>query len=53
MKTDPNQCTILHAENRFWAILHDVVAHPLMGLTLYSGLSKRFHDFTSRKAWPR
>ena len=53
MKTDPNHCCVTLDENRFWAIVHDVVAHPLMGLTLYSRFSRRFHDYTSHKAWPR
>jgi hypothetical protein len=36
-----------------WALLHDAVAHPLMALTGYSRLGVAFHDFTSRRAWPR
>lgn len=53
MKTDPNACAPIHGERKAWALLHDAVAHPLMALTLYSGWARRFHDFTSRKAWPR
>ena len=53
MKTDPNICCVVHAENRVWAIVHDAIAHPLMALTLYAGFAKRFHDYTSARAWPR
>lgn len=53
MKVDPNSACVRHVERRGWAILHDLVAHPLMALTGYSTLARRFHDFTSRKAWPR
>ena len=53
MKTDPNRHCTNFEENTFWATIHDAIAHPLMALTMYSGWSVRFHDFTSRKAWDR
>lgn len=53
MKTDPNKGCTNQEERAFWAFLHDGIAHPLMALTGYSKLSLRFHDYTSRRAWPR
>lgn len=53
MRTDPNQACDNSGENRLWALVHDGTAHPLMAITNYSALSVRFHDFTSRKAWPK
>lgn len=53
MKTDPNKACSNKKEHLLWALLHDGIAHPFMALTKYSKLSKRFHDFTSQKAWPR
>jgi len=50
MKIDPNFCT--HS-GKFWAILHDLIAHPLMAVSFYSKISIRFHNYTSSKAWPR
>jgi len=34
-----------------WEFIHNLLAHPLMALTLSSKLSIRFHDWTARKAW--
>jgi len=53
MRTDPRAACKNTSERWGWAILHDLVAHPLMGLTNYSKLSLRFHDWTSHYAWPR
>jgi hypothetical protein len=53
MKKDPNKYCINFKQHLLWAIIHDVIAHPLMGLTLYSKYSIIFHDFTSSKAWKR
>lgn len=53
MKTDPNEACKNQREIFWWAFLHDVVAHPLMGLFGYAAWTLRFHDYTSRKAWPR
>jgi hypothetical protein len=54
MKKDPNTYCINYEENIGWELLHDLVAHPLMALTLYkSKLVISFHDFTSSKAWIR
>ncbi len=53
MKTDPNKACATLAEVRRWAVVHDLVAHPLMAVTLYSRWSVAFHDWTSRRAWPR
>jgi len=53
MKKDPNKACSNKKEQPGWAFLHDAVAHPLMALTGYSAWSVRFHDYTSKKAWPR
>lgn len=53
MRTDPRKACANVREKLLWAIFHDLVAHPLMAVTLYCSLSVRFHDWTSRKAWPR
>jgi hypothetical protein len=53
VRTDPRAACANEKENLWWALLHDGVAHPLMALTLYSKVSLRFHDFTSKHAWPR
>ncbi len=53
MKTDPNACCVIHREHRLWAMVHDGLAHPLMAVTGYCRWAKRFHDFTSMRAWPR
>lgn len=52
MKTDPNKACTVPRERLPWAMLHDLIAHPAMALTLYSTISRRLHDFTSAKAWP-
>ena len=52
--TDPRDaCAPREQQRVFWALLHDVVAHPLMALTGWSNVGVRFHNFTSHKAWPR
>ena len=53
MKRDPNAACANAEQRLLWAVLHDAVAHPLMALTGYCALAVRFHDYTSRKAWPR
>jgi hypothetical protein len=53
MKTDPREACANAEEKRGWAILHDLVAHPLLILTGYSIWALAFHDYTSHKAWPR
>lgn len=54
MKKDPNKYCVHFTQNLFWAIVHDVVAHPLMAITLYKvEVFLRFHDYTSHKAWIR
>lgn len=51
--TDPRTACSGLPQRHAWAVLHDLVAHPLMALTGYCRLSLRFHDFTSHWAWPR
>lgn len=51
MKTDPNRHCTKFREDRKWALLHDLVAHPFMALTFYSKISVKFHDYTSSLAW--
>lgn len=53
MRTDPRKACANEKQLLLWAIIHDLVAHPLMALTGYSAASLRFHDVTSRRAWPR
>ena len=53
MKRDPNAACANADQRLVWALVHDVIAHPLMALTGYCRLALRFHDYTSRKAWPR
>lgn len=33
----------------FWNLVHNCIAHPVMGLTCNSKFSERFHDWTARK----
>jgi hypothetical protein len=53
MRTDPRNACANEKQLLGWAIVHDLLAHPFMVLTGYSSLSLRFHDATSRMAWPR
>lgn len=53
MRTDPRNACANEKQLLGWAIVHDLIAHPFMALTGYSPLSLRFHDATSKRAWPR
>lgn len=53
MRTDPRVACKNREEDWLWALIHDLVAHPFMALTLWSRVSLQFHDWTARKAWPR
>lgn len=53
VRTDPRAACANERQRFWWAVLHDVVAHPLMALTGWSKWALRFHDWTSHKAWPR
>jgi len=54
MKIDPDSCKVNLKENLMWAIIHDLIAHPLLALSLYRiKVFINFHDYTSRKAWRR
>lgn len=53
MKTDPNKHCINFKQNLIWALIHDIIAHPFMALTGYSGWGIAFHNYTSYKAWVR
>lgn len=53
MRTDPREACANEKQLLGWAIIHDLIAHPFMVLTGYSPVSLRFHDTTSRLAWPR
>lgn len=53
MRADPRKACANARERLLRAVVHDLIAHPLMALTLYCSLSVRFHDWTSLKAWPR
>lgn len=54
MRVDPRSCKCEVKENLLWALLHDIIVHPLLGFTLYRAeWAIRLHDYTSHKAWPR
>ena len=54
MKLDPNKYCINYKQILIWALIHDIIYHPLMALTLYKiDLFIKFHNFTSHKAWLR
>lgn len=53
MKMDPNKHCINFKQHLGWAIIHDLIAHPLMVLLFYSSWGRGFHDYTSQKAWKR
>ncbi len=53
MRTDPRKACKNANERLLWALVHDLIAHPLMALTLWCRWSVAFHDWTSKKAWPR
>lgn len=53
MRTDPRKACANENQLLGWAIVHDLIARPFMVMTGYSRLSLRFHDATSRLAWPR
>lgn len=53
MRTDPRKACANQEEKLLWALIHDGIAHPLMALSLFSGWAVAFHDWTSKKAWPR
>jgi len=54
MKLDPNEYCVVYEQSIIWALIHDILAHPLMALTLYKvELFINFHNFTSAKAWKR
>lgn len=35
----------------FWSFVHNVIAHPLMGLSFNSQWSNKFHDWTAELAF--
>lgn len=53
MRTDPRKACANEDQLLWWAVVHDLIAHPLMVLTGYSRTSIAFHDATSQRAWPR
>lgn len=36
-----------------WAAVHNLIAHPLLTLSLDSRWANHFHDWTARKAFGR
>lgn len=38
-------------EHLGWALLHDIVCHPLMAAFGYPHWAVRFHNWTGRRAW--
>lgn len=54
VKKDPNNYCVNYRQNLKWALIRDIIAHPLMAITLYKcELFIKFHDYTSSKAWER
>lgn len=53
MRTDPRAACANASERLGWAVLHDLLAHPLMALTNWARWALAFHDWTSVRAWPR
>jgi len=54
MKLDPNKYCVNFKQNLGWALIHDIIAHPLMALTLYRApWLIQFHRYTSEQAWIR
>lgn len=52
MRADPRNACANEQQRLGWAVLHDLVAHPLLALTGWCGRALRFHDWTSHQAWP-
>jgi hypothetical protein len=52
VRTDPRDACPNEDECLFWAIVHDLIVHPLMAVSLWSKWSLRLHNYTSRRAWP-
>lgn len=38
---------------RFWKLIHNAIAHPIMAITDDSDWSIRFHNWTAKRAWPK
>jgi len=53
VRTDPRKACANEEQLLWWAVVHDLIAHPFMVLTGYSRASIAFHDATSQRAWPR
>jgi hypothetical protein len=54
MKLDSNLHCVNFKQHLGWALVHDIIAHPLMALSLYKiDVFIKFHNFTSQKAWKR
>jgi hypothetical protein len=51
-RIDPNGCCDKVEHSLLYAVLHDLISHPLLVISFYSEWSIRFHNWTSRKAWP-
>ena len=37
---------------KFWQLVHHLIAHPLIGLSLGQVWAWKFHDWTAQFAWP-
>lgn len=38
-------------ESKFWALVHNLVAHPILAVTS-AAWATNFHDWTAERAWP-
>lgn len=52
MKLDPNGTRKDIPASKFWEIIHNGIAHPLLIIGFYSRPVVWFHDWTSYRAWP-
>lgn len=53
MRTDPRAACANASERLGWAVVHDLLAHPMMALTNWASWAVAFHNWTSARAWPR
>jgi hypothetical protein len=53
MKLDPNTLCPRFEQRLGWAVVHDLLVHPLLPLSGYARWAVWLHDWTSAKAWRR
>lgn len=50
-RIDPNGCCDKVEDSFIFAVMHDLISHPLLVISFYSNWSITFHNWTSHKAW--